>query len=183
MIYLDSAATTLRKPPSVARACAYAIDHLATPGRGGHRPAMAAAETAFACRREAAALFDVPEPDRVVFTVNAPHGLNIAILSLREPGDAVVISGYEHNAVTRPLRALGAEVRVAEAPLFDREAQLAAFERQLDGDVKAVLCTHVSNVFGFVLPVGEIAALCRRMDDRQKRLLLAIGADILKNAE
>ena len=41
MIYLDSAATTLRKPPSVARACAYAIDHLATPGRGGHRPAMA----------------------------------------------------------------------------------------------------------------------------------------------
>ncbi|HIS77298.1 MAG TPA: helix-turn-helix transcriptional regulator [Candidatus Merdivicinus excrementipullorum] len=29
----------------------------------------------------------------------------------------------------------------------------------------------------------EIAALCRRMDDRQKRLLLAIGADILKNAE
>ena len=43
MIYLDSAATTLRKPPSVARACAYAIDHLATPGRGGHRPAMAAA--------------------------------------------------------------------------------------------------------------------------------------------
>ena len=72
-----------------------------------------------------------------------------------------MISGYEHNAVTRPLRALGAEVRVAEAPLFDREAQLAAFERQLDGDVKAVLCTHVSNVFGFVLPVGEIAALCR----------------------
>ena len=64
MIYLDSAATTLRKPPSVARACAYAVDHLATPGRGGHRPAMAAAETAFACRREAAALFDGPEPDR-----------------------------------------------------------------------------------------------------------------------
>ena len=42
MIYLDSAATTLRKPPSVARACAYAVDHLATPGRGGHQPAMAA---------------------------------------------------------------------------------------------------------------------------------------------
>ena len=86
MIYLDSAATTLRKPPSVARACAYAVDHLATPGRGGHRPAMAAAETAFACRREAAALFDVPEPDRVVFTFNATHGLNIAIKTLVKPG-------------------------------------------------------------------------------------------------
>ena len=161
MIYLDSAATTLRKPPSVARACAYAVDHLATPGRGGHRPAMAAAETAFACRRAAAELFQLENPEQVVFTFNATHGLNIAIRSLLEPGDAVVISGYEHNAVTRPLRALGAEVRVAEAPLFDREAQLAAFERQLDGDVKAVICTHVSNVFGFVLPVEEIAALCR----------------------
>ena len=122
---------------------------------------MAAAETAFACRRAAAELFQLENPEQVVFTFNATHGLNIAIRSLLEPGDAVVISGYEHNAVTRPLRALGAEVRVAEAPLFDREAQLAAFERQLNGDVKAVICTHVSNVFGFVLPVEEIAALCR----------------------
>ena len=161
MIYLDSAATTLQKPSAVARAMARAVNHLATPGRGGHAPAMAAAETAFACRRAAAKLFQVESPEQVVFTFNATHGLNIAIRSLLEPGDAVVISGYEHNAVTRPLRALGAEVRVAEASLFDREAQLAAFERQLDGDVKAVLCTHVSNVFGFVLPVGEIAALCR----------------------
>ena len=161
MIYLDSAATTLQKPPAVARAMARAVNHLATPGRGGHAPAMAAAETAFACRRVAAELFQLENPEQVVFTFNATHGLNIAIRSLLEPGDAVVISGYEHNAVTRPLRALGAEVRVAGAPLFDREAQLAAFERQLNGDVKAVICTHVSNVFGFVLPVGEIAALCR----------------------
>ena len=56
MIYLDSAATTLQKPPEVARASAWAIGHLASPGRGGHRPAMAAADAAFACREEAAAL-------------------------------------------------------------------------------------------------------------------------------
>ena len=59
---------------------------------------------AFACREEAAALFDVPEPERVVFTFNATHGLNLAIKSLVRPGDTVVVSGYEHNAVTRPLR-------------------------------------------------------------------------------
>lgn len=162
MIYLDSAATTLQKPPAVARAMARAVNHLATPGRGGHAPAMAAAEAAFACRQAAAELFQVENPEQVVFTFNATHGLNIAIRSLLERGDTVVISGYEHNAVTRPLRALGAEVRVAEAPLFDRAAQLAAFERQLGGDVKAVICTHVSNVFGFVLPVEDIAALCRQ---------------------
>ena len=162
MIYLDSAATTLQKPPEVARASAWAICHLASPGRGGHRPAMAAADTAFACREEAAALFDVPEPEQVVFTFNATHGLNLAIKSLVRPGDTVVVSGYEHNAVTRPLRAIpGVTVRVADSPLFDRAAALEAFRRALTPEVRAAVCTHVSNVFGFILPIEDIAALCR----------------------
>ena len=162
MIYLDSAATTLQKPASVARASAWAIGHLASPGRGGHQPAMAAADTAFACREEAARLFHVPEPERVVFTFNATHGLNIAIHTLVKPGSRVVISGYEHNAVTRPLHAIAdLEIRVARGPLFDREATLEAFRRELDRGADAAVCTHVSNVFGFILPVEEIAVLCR----------------------
>ena len=161
MIYLDSAATTMQKPPAVPRAAAYAMTHMASPGRGGHLPAMRAAETAFACRQAAAELFGVSDPERVVFTLNATHGLNIAIRSLVEPGDRVVISGWEHNAVTRPLHGLGAQVEVARAPLFDRAAQVSAFERAMEDGAKAVICTHVSNVFGFVLPVEEIAALCQ----------------------
>lgn len=101
MIYLDSAATSLQKPPAVARACSYAISHYASPGRGGHKPAMDAAAAAFACREAAARLFQVPKPEQVVFTNNATHGLNIAIKALVRPGGTVVISGYEHNAVTR----------------------------------------------------------------------------------
>ena len=163
MIYLDSAATTLQKPPAVARASAWAIDHLASPGRGGHRPAMAAAETAFACREEAAALFGVSEPERVVFTFNATHGLNIALKTLVKPGSTVLISGYEHNAVTRPLHAIpNVTVKVAASPLFDQKAALEAFARELTPEVDVVVCTHVSNVFGFVLPIESIAALCRR---------------------
>ena len=161
MIYLDSAATTLQKPPAVARAVSSAVGRLATPGRGGHVPAMRAAETAFLCRQAAAELFQVESPEQVVFTSNATHGLNLAIHSLLKPGDAVVISGYEHNAVTRPLHALGVNIRVAAGPLFDPEAQVRAFERQLDETVRAVICNHVSNVFGFILPVEGIAALCR----------------------
>ena len=162
MIYLDSAATTLQKPAAVARASAWAIDHLASPGRGGHRPAMAAADTAFACREEAAALFHVPEPEQVVFTFNATHGLNIAIRTLVKPGSRVVISGYEHNAVTRPLHAIpDLELRVARSPLFDRAAALEAFRQELDRGADAAVCTHVSNVFGFILPLEEIAKLCR----------------------
>lgn len=162
MIYLDSAATTLQKPPSVALASARAINRLASPGRGGHRPAMAAAETAFSCREEAAALFHVPSPEQVVFTFNATHGLNIAIKTLVKPGSRVVISGYEHNAVTRPLHAIpGVELRVAAAPLFQRRAMAEAFRRELDRGADVAVCIHVSNVFGFVLPIEEIAGMCR----------------------
>ena len=165
MIYLDSAATTLQKPPSVARATAHAIDHLASPGRGGHRPAMAAADTAFACREEAAALFHVPSVDQVVFTFNATHGLNIAIKTLVHPGDRVVISGYEHNAVTLPLHAIPeVEILVARSPLFDRQGMIDSFRQCLDQGADAAICTHVSNVFGFILPIQEIAELCRQRE-------------------
>ncbi len=160
--YLDSAATTLQKPASVARAVGEAVGSLASPGRGGHSPAMLAAEVAFDCRQAAAELFHMADPENVIFTLNATHALNVAIKTLVKPGDTVVVSGYEHNAVTRPLHALGCRVRVAAGPLFDPQATLAAFDRAVTPETAAVICTHVSNVFGFILPVREIAALCRR---------------------
>ena len=162
MIYLDSAATTMQKPSAVARAASYAMGHMASPGRGGHPPAMRAAETAFACREAAAGLFHVEDPEHVVFTGNATHALNLAIKSLVKPGDTVLISGYEHNAVTRPLHALGAKVKVAQAPLFQPEALYDRFEALLTPEVTCVVCNHVSNVFGYVLPVERIGALCRK---------------------
>lgn len=172
MIYLDSAATTLQKPPEVARATAWAINHLASPGRGGHSAAMAAADTAFACRQAAAELFHLSDPEQVVFTFNATHGLNIAIKTLVRPGSTVVISGYEHNAVTRPLHAIpNVTVRVAESPLFDQRAAVEAFCRAITPEVSAVICCHVSNVFGFILPVDEIARVCR-----ERRVPLIVDA-------
>ena len=161
MIYLDSAATTLQKPPAVRRAAFSAMERMASPGRGGHRPAMLAAETVFQCRQTAAELFRVEDPENVVFTLNATHALNLAIKSVVKPGDTVVVSGYEHNAVSRPLAALGCQIKVARAPLFDQAGMLAAFEEQITPEVSCVVCTHVSNVFGFILPVEEIAKLCR----------------------
>lgn len=123
---------------------------------------MAAADTAFACRQEAARLFHLSDPERVVFTFNATHALNIAIKSLVRPGSTVVISGYEHNAVTRPLHAIpNVTVRVAESTLFDRKGAVEAFRSAITPEVSAVVCCHVSNVFGFILPVEEIAGLCR----------------------
>ena len=160
MIYLDCAATSLQKPKAVALSSCRAIRALASPGRGSHIPAMRAADCVFDCREMLAGFFNVPEPENVIFTFNATHALNIAIHSLVSAGDKVVVSGYEHNAVIRPLNELGAELLVAASPLFDRDAAVAAFAEKLEG-AQCAVCTHVSNVFGFVLPVEEIAEICR----------------------
>ena len=160
MIYLDSAATSYHKPAAVRHAVLRALTTMTSPGRGGYPSAMEAADTLYACRCALGDLFGVEDPANVVFTSSATHGLNIALKTLVGPGDRVVISGFEHNAVTRPLRAIGAETVVAASPLFDPDAAVEAYRRALPG-AKAAVCCHVSNVFGYVLPVERIAALCR----------------------
>ena len=161
MIYFDSAATTFQKPRSVAAAMEDALATMSSPGRGGYGAAMRAADAAFACREALAELYHLKNPEQVVFTMNATHALNIAIKSLVPKGGRAVISGYEHNAVTRPLAALGAETAVAAGPLFHPEAVEAAFDRLITPGTDAVICNHVSNVFGFVQPVEAVAAICR----------------------
>lgn len=161
MIYFDSAATTFQKPPEVSAAVKEAMATMSSPGRGGYRSAMLAADTAFACRSELAELYHLESPEQVVFTMNATHALNIAIKSLVPPGGRAVISGYEHNAVTRPLAALDAKVDVASGSLFHPEQVADAFDRLIVPGVDAVICNHVSNVFGFVQPVEAVAELCR----------------------
>ena len=161
MIYFDSAATTFPKPPAVAAAVWDALATMSSPGRGSYAAAARAADTAFQCRCELAELFHMGSPEQVAFTMNATHALNIAIKSLVPPGGRAVISGYEHNAVTRPLAALGAGVTVAAAPLFQPDRAAEAFERLIVPGVDAVVCNHVSNVFGFIQPVEAVAALCR----------------------
>lgn len=161
MIYFDSAATSFQKPAAVAAAVAEAMATMSSPGRGGYPAAVRAADTAFNCRCELAELYHMKNPENVAFTLNATHALNIAIKSLVPPGGKAVISGYEHNAVTRPLAALNAQTTVAAGSLFQREAVLAAYDKAVTPETDAVVCCHVSNVFGFVQPVEEIAALCR----------------------
>lgn len=189
MIYLDSGATSFPKLPQVKRAVLDALEHCANPGRGGHRAAMAAQRVVFDCRQRAGELFHCL-PEQVAFTSNCTHGLNIAVHTLVKPGDRVVISGFEHNAVTRPLYGLGARVRVAGRKLFDRADTLEEFEKALAAGADAAVFTHVSNVFGYVLPVEEMSSFCRRYGvpfvidaaqsaGSQRIDLQALGADFI----
>ena len=127
MIYLDSAATSFLKPPGVKAAMMRAMDTMSSPGRGAYNAAMLAADKVYECRELACRLFNFDKPERVVFTLNATHALNIAIKSLARRESRVVISGYEHNSVTRPLHDISADVSVAAGELFDPDSVLAAF--------------------------------------------------------
>ncbi len=189
MIYLDNGATSFRKPPQVYRAVETAMRTCANPGRGGYGAAMEASRQVFACREAAGELFHCM-PEQVVLTSNCTHGLNIAIRSIVKPGARAVVSGFEHNAVTRPLHALGAKIAVAGRKLFDWEDTLEAFYRALKNGADAAVFTHVSNVFGYILPVEELAALCRKqgvpfiLDAAQSAGVLpvdleALGADFI----
>ncbi len=160
MIYLDSGATSFPKPAPVRRAMLRALERSANPGRGGYPAAMEAARQVYQCREIAGTMFGC-DPEQVVFTANCTHGLNIAIRTLVRPGDRVVISGFEHNAVTRPLHGLNARITVAGRKLFDWEDTLSHWEDALASMPAAAVFTHVSNVFGYILPVKEMARMCR----------------------
>ena len=159
MIYLDSGATSFRKPPQVYRAVLQAMQTCANPGRGGYGAARRAGDVIYGCREAAGELFDCL-PEQVVLTSSCTHGLNLAIRSCILPGSTVAVSGFEHNAVTRPLHAMGCSLRIAGRKLFDWEDTLEHFRQALEGADAAVF-THVSNVFGYILPVADMAAACR----------------------
>ena len=161
MIYLDHGATSLPKPRAVTEAVGEAMAACANPGRGSHAAARAGAEVLYECREAAGELFRI-EPEQVALTMNCTHGLNMAIRTLLPPGGRAVISGFEHNAVTRPLHALRARVTVAGRRLFDREDTIRAFRYCLDRGADCAVFTGVSNVFGYILPVEELAWECRR---------------------
>ena len=161
MIYFDNAATTGKKPPSVIRAVERGLrDFSANPGRGGHKFSLRASKELYGVREKVAGFFGASGAETVVFTLNCTHSINCVIKGLTKPGDRVVTSDLEHNAVTRPLYKQGVTVRTAKVSVEDAKT-VQAFSQAITPDTKLVICTMASNVTGQILPVREIGALCK----------------------
>ncbi len=161
VIYLDNAATSWPKPPEVAEAMHEYLEQVGgSPGRSGHRMAIAAAHLLAEARESLAELLGADDPARIVFTKNATEALNLALLSLA-PGDHVVTTSVEHNSVLRPLRALESRgVSVTLVPCSpDGLPDLDALESALRRRTALVVATHASNVLGALVPVERIARL------------------------
>jgi len=167
MIYLDNAATSWPKPDSVIEAMARFLREAGgNPGRSGHRLSIEAGRVVYRAREAVAELFNVGDPLRVVFTHNATEALNLALRGILKPGDHVISSSMEHNAVSRTVRALerrGCEVSIAPC----------SPQGTLDpGDIEAAIrpntvmiaLNHASNVVGTLLPVAEAGRIAREHD-------------------
>ena len=110
MIYLDNAATSWPKPETVYRAMdEFARQFAGNPGRSGHRMAVESEKRVQGCREAVARLLHAESPDRVILTLNATDGLNLAIKGFLRQGDHVITSHTEHNSINRPLARMAAE--------------------------------------------------------------------------
>lgn len=163
--YLDHAATTARRPTEVMEAVSrYLAECGATPGRAGHRLALEAGRLVLEARRAVLEVLDLPgDPARVTFGMNATQGINTALQGILRPGDALVVTALDHNAVLRPAHRLeregGVEVRPVPAHP-DGSLDEEAFRAALSG-ARMVSLNAVSNVLGSRLAVERLAGLAR----------------------
>lgn len=161
-IYLDHGATAWPKAPGVVEAMAGFLEHDAgNPGRGGHRLTVAASRAIEAAREDVARLLG-SDPERTLLGPGATFWLNTVLLTRLNPGDRVVVSALEHNAVMRPLRWLeqsrGVEVVIETGATGSGVPTAAAMRTRVAAAPTAmVVVSHASNVSGAVLPVAEIA--------------------------
>ena len=166
-IYLDQAATSFPKAPGTADAVfRFMTECGCNVGRGSYAGAYSAEELVYDTRMLLCRLFgcgnDPAGPKRTVFTKNVTESLNVLLKGLLRPGDHVLVSSMEHNAVMRPLRQLEKlGIRFDRVPCAaDGSMDPADLEEMIEPATKAVVMLHASNVCGTILPAAQVGAVC-----------------------
>lgn len=162
--YFDNAATSWPKAPGVPEAVAgYLTDVGCNVGRGTYQTAYDAASVLVEVREKLCKLFGGPAPQNVIFTPGCTYGLNYVLKGLLRPGDRVVTTPMEHNAVLRPLRQLEERgISVDYLPCSGLGELISeGVEARLTPDTRLVVMTHASNVCGTLLPIEQVGKLCR----------------------
>lgn len=168
VVYMDNAATSFPKPEATLEAMMhYQREIGGSPGRSGHRLSIEAGRVILNTREVLARLFNVDDPLRIIFTKNATEALNIALMGLLNPGDHVITTGLEHNAVMRPLRFLVSRgIDLSVVPTSDRgELDPDDIRTAFRKKTRAVVMAHASNVTGTIMPVKEVGNLTRERGD------------------
>ncbi|MBJ7423275.1 MAG: SufS family cysteine desulfurase [Akkermansiaceae bacterium] len=171
LVYLDNAATT-QKPMAVLLASRHYYEAInANIHRGTHHLARLATETFEKARSTIASHINASSSDEVIFTSGTTDGINLVanILSLSgriKPGDEVLISVLEHHSNIVPWQMFcertGAILKVI--PCFeDGTLDQDAFHALLSERTKILALTWISNCFGTVNPINEMARSARNV--------------------
>lgn len=164
MIYMDNAATTMRKPKEVAEAVMQAMGSMGNAGRGAHSAALDASRIIYDTREMLCRLFNGTNPKQVVFTSNSTESLNIAIRGLLEPGDHVITTMLEHNSVLRPLYEL--EERGLALTIIKSDTRgcisYEEMEHAIRPETKAIICTNGSNLTGNLIDIERVGAIAKQ---------------------
>ncbi|MDI6822344.1 MAG: aminotransferase class V-fold PLP-dependent enzyme [Actinomycetota bacterium] len=163
MIYLDNAATSYPKPKPVMEAIEECFKRAGSPGRGAHKMALAASRVILETRELLAELFNVKDPANIVFTLNATEAINLGLKGLLKPGDNVITTSMEHNAVTRPLKDLEAQgIKVTKIKCSHKgHLDLDDLRDSISHDTKLIVMTHASNVTGTLMPIEDVGEIAR----------------------
>lgn len=164
MIYLDQASTSYPKPTEVIEAVSEYMSGLGVNiNRGCYDRAYQAEEMILETRELLCDLFHGPDCRNVIFTKNITESLNILIKGLLKPGDHVLVSSMEHNAVMRPLVQMEKQgVSFTRIPCnSEGMLEIDALESCLKPQTKAVIMMHASNVCGTVLPIEKAGSFCK----------------------
>ena len=164
MIYLDNAATTMKKPQCVIDAVVAAMSHMGNAGRGATSAALDASRVIYDTREKLSDLFNLQNPSRVAFTCNSTESLNTAIKGILSSGDHAITTALEHNSVLRPLydlQAKGMELSIVDCD-ENGNIDYNDFEKLIKENTKAIVCTHVSNLVGNVLDVKKIGSIAKK---------------------
>ena len=164
MIYLDNAATTMKKPQCVIDAVVNAMTHMGNAGRGANEAALDASRVIYDTREKISDLFNLQNPSRVAFTCNSTESLNTAIKGVLTRSDHAITTSLEHNSVLRPLYELeskGMELSVVECD-ENGNINYDDFESLIKDNTKAIVCTHASNLVGNLLDVKKIGEIAKK---------------------
>ncbi|HOC07148.1 MAG TPA: cysteine desulfurase [Bacillota bacterium] len=164
MIYLDNAATSWPKPESVYKATDLALRRAANPGRGGHKLSRETAAAVLDARERVANFFGVEDSRNIIFTSGATESLNMVIYGLMPRVRLIVSTGFEHNALWRPLKDVahrfGCRVIFID-PLKGQGFDWEEYRDALSLGPDLVTVSHASNVTGQVYPLEEMTRMAK----------------------
>jgi len=165
-LYFDNAATSWPKPEEVYRAPEKQMRQACgNPGRSGHTRTLDADRLLYETREAVAKLFNVNDPARIVFALNATDALNIAIKGCLTSGDHVLYTAMEHNSVLRPLGGLQRNgfITTTTIPCSDKGyPDLEFLETAYRKETRLLVINHASNVTGSIAPLEAMVKSAHR---------------------